>query len=306
MKNKKEETVVLGEQSPKPKKIPTKKQLRIRFWSITALIVVVAVFLGQFVGNWIVNSYLNIFTFAGDESTLMETESTIKKWKNKSIDNMTPVEAFVVAQYNLENSENYLMVIDGEILATLGVTVSQSVYSYNYRIGDDYYNEYISKSSMVEVATGYKYNKKENVVHTFKGGAVDKTTAVWKEYLDLTYDEYKEKCGIYVGQTIDYIVSRQTVNQDKCTALEKQANGNYKFSLSLNSYATVNYTKKMDFVAGTKAGQFYDIVLNVEVDENLNFVTVNIVEEYTVPKFNATAKANMTQTYDFVSKPIVR
>ena len=72
------------------------------------------------------------------------------------------VEAFVVAQYNLENSENYSMVIDGEILATLGVTVSQSVYSYNYRIGDDYYNEYISKSSMVEVATGYKYNKKEN------------------------------------------------------------------------------------------------------------------------------------------------
>lgn len=306
MKNKKEETVVLDKQSPKPKKIPTKKQLRIRFWSITALIVVVAVFLGQFVGNWIVNSYLNIFTFAGDEATLMETESTIKKWKNKSIDNMTPVEAFVVAQYNLENSENYLMVIDGEILATLGVTVSQSVYSYNYRIGDDYYNEYISKSSMVEVATGYKYNKKENVVHTFKGGAVDKTTAVWKEYLDLTYDEYKENAGIYVGQTIDYIVSRQTVNQDKCTALEKQANGNYKFSLSLNSYATVNYTKKMDFVAGTKAGQFYDIVLNVEVDENLNFVTVNIVEEYTVPKFNATAKANMTQTYDFVSKPIVR
>ena len=306
MKNKKEETIVLGEQTPEKKKLPTKKKLRVRFWSITAVIVVIAVFLGQFVGNWIVNSYLNIFTFAGDESTLMETETTIKQWKKKSIDDMTPVQAFVVAQYNLENSENYTMIIDGEILATLGVSVSQSVYSYNYRIGNDYYNEYISKSNMVEVATGYRYNKEENIVHTFSGGAEDKTTAVWKEYNDLTYDEYKEKCGIYVGQTIDYIVSRQTVNQDKCVSLQKQSNGNYKFSLSLNSYATVNYTKKMDFVAGTKAGQFFDIVLNVEVDSNLNFVTINIVEEYTVPKFNATAKANMTQTYDFVSTPITR
>ena len=123
MKNKKEETIVLGEQIEKPRKVPTKRHLRIRFWSVTALIVVVAVFLGQFVGNWIVNNYLNVFTFAGDETTLMETENTIKKWKNKSIDSMTPVEAFVVAQYNLENSENYSMVIDGEILATLGVTV---------------------------------------------------------------------------------------------------------------------------------------------------------------------------------------
>lgn len=306
MKNNKEETIVLGEQEPRQKKLPTKKKLRIRFWSITAVIVVVAVFLGQFVGNWIVNSYLNIFTFAGDESTLMETEATIKKWRNKSIDDMTPVEAFVVAQYNLENSDSYTMIIDGEILATLGVSVSQSVYSYNYRVGNDFYNEYISKSNMVEVATGYRYNKEENIVHTFKGGAEDKTTAVWKEYNDLTYDEYKENAGIYPGQHIDYIVSRQTVNQDKCVSLQKQSNGNYKFSLSLNSYSTVNYTKKMDFVAGTKAGQFFDIVLNVEVDSNLNFVTINIVEEYTVPKFNATAKANMTQTYDFVSTPITR
>lgn len=304
MKNKKEETIILGEQIERPRKVLTKKQLRFRFWSVAAVIVVVAVFLGQFVGNWIVNSYLNTFTFAGDETTLMETESTIKKWKNKAIDNMTPVEAFVVAQYNLENSEKFSLLIEGEILATVGVSVSQSVYSYNYRDGNEFYNEYVSKSSLVEVATGYRYNYETQIANTFKGSAPDKTTAVWNEYLDLTRDEYKEKAGIYPGQCIDYIVSRQTVNQDKCVALQKQANGNYVFTLSLNNYATVNYTKKMDFVAGTKAGTFYDIVLDVEVDSNLNFVTINIVEEYTVPKFNATAKANMTQTFDFVSEPI--
>ncbi len=290
----------------KEKKPKTKKQLRIRFLSISAVLVVVAIFLGQFVGNWIVNSYLNIFTFAGDANSLMESQSTVEKWRKKSIDNMTSVEAFVVAQYNLENSENFSMVIEGEILATLGVTVSQSVYSYNYRTGDEIYSEYISKSNMVDVATGYKYNKQESVAHTFKGSAVDKYTANWNTFEDMTPEQYKENAGINLGQTIDYIVSRQTANQDKSQGPQKQANGNYKFTVSLNNYSTVNYTKKMDYVAGTKAGQFFDILLTVEVDSNLNFVTILIEEEYTVPKFNATAKSTLLQTYDFVSTPVKR
>lgn len=295
------------EKVEKEKKVRSKKQLRIRFWSISAVLVIVAVFLGQFVGNWIVNSYLNIFTFAGDASSLMETDDTIQKWRRKSIDSMTGVEAFVVAQYNLDNSENFIMSIDGEIQAGLaGISVAQSVYSYNYRVGDDIYTEYVSKSNMVDVATGYRYNISEGVVHTFRGSAIDKFTAEWKEFADLTPTEYKEKSGINPGQFIDYIVSRQTVNAEGSTNPQKQSDGSYKFTLSLNNYSTVNYTKKMDYVAGTKAGQFFSIVLTVEVDSNLNFKTINIVEEYTVPSFNATAKSNMTQTYDFVSSPVLR
>lgn len=282
----------------KPKKIRTKKQMRIRFWSITAILVVIAVFLGQFVGNWIVNSYLNVFTFAGDENSLKESSQTIEKWKTKSVDQMSPVEAFLVAQYNLENSPSFTMTLDGKIVST-GVT--QTVYSYNYHVDDEFYSEYIS-DGLVKVATGYKYNTVTKVANTFRGAVNNKTSATWNEFKDLTRDEYKQNAGVYPGEYIDYIVSRQTINKDDCVALQKQANGNYKFILSLNNYSTVNYTKKMQFVAGTQATQFDKIVLTVEIDANVNFVSINMYEEYYA--LGMKAVSDLTQTYDFVKQPV--
>ena len=281
----------------KVKKVASKRSRRLRFFIISCVLVVIAAFVGNFAGNWIVNMYLDKGDFSANENNLRESVTMITQWQRQDVSTLTPMQAYLVAEQNLKEIEKYTMNVTGSINAG----IVQGIHSYNYRFYDEYYSEYISESSLVKVAKAYKYDATltENSVVMYVGENTSPTTANWGEPTYATYEEYKGLSGVYPGEYLDYIVSRYTIKEEECTPLVLNEKGNYNFTLSLNERSAVNYVKKMQFIAGTQATKFDDIKLYVEIDAQGRFVSINVKEKYIALGMNATS--DIIQSFDYVT-----
>ena len=288
----------------------SKKQL-----AYQVVLIVILVFAGIASGFYCGNLYLSTKYKSIDYSKLNESdflpnfEEILKKNNGKTIDQVSPIDAFIIAQYNLDNCEMFSAISQGNLTHNYG---KQSVYTYRYKYNGIQLTEEISTSKMKSVAKKTKYEN--NIVYVYNGDTSSSSTAVWADsFTKYTYDEYKQAVGVYPDSNIAFIVSDKTVNPSDTKALvagsgTKLTNGNMRFTILLNKEnAVMNYVKKIQYMSElSDCPTFSTIEITFEIDKNFNFVSITSNEIYSFKYLGGifvTCSGSITTTYDFNNIP---
>ena len=168
-----------------------------------------------------------------------------ESYKGNNIESAFTAPELVVAGLEKYRSCEHSYSVGKGVASTI---VSQSVRNFQIRNGDDYFEESISKSSMVSLANRMTQHTKEGNVTLYKGSASSDEVGSYsnngKEY---EHSAYKE----YLGKTLDemfiYIVSNMTTKDGK---IEKD-DDKYVITLDLDpDFSTYYYKFQMKNISG--------------------------------------------------------
>lgn len=292
------------------------------------LVGIIGIGTGLFLGSWYSYAFLSSSVDYSNisEATLRDdideifkkaikknkiTDSDKENWvstaKSQGVTpkNLTTYENIALAEYNLENAQSYAVTGTGLV----DTVVKQTVYSAKYYDGNQYVFENISKSSMVTVANCFVLNKGANLVSTIAGNNVTETSANWTgSKTEITTSEFSDKNGVLPNKVIPYIVSSKTVTSSS-EITETTVNGikQYKFSVNLDSInSVIHYVRQVKQTGGlSDYPTFNDIKLTFVIDENWNFVSFDVVENYRVVYAGLKPKCTGTLNLTFkINEPI--
>lgn len=194
-------------------------------------------------------------------------------------------EAVDIANYAMEKYKRY----ENSVSFTTGTAhtvVEQEIRNVQIRNGNKYFEESISKSSMVGIGKrmyqeGLEgpvkfYNEKSKNDVAING---DKVSTVFKPNPDtIEVDEYKRLYGRNLPDMFIYCVHKITVVEGTCV---KNGDG-YKVTLDLNpDMGGYQYRYQMQTISGLSdlpTFQFINIVY--ELDENLDLTHIQVHEKY--------------------------
>ena len=260
------------------------KNLGKRFWINLIVIVVVGVFSGYFVGNFYVNKHMG-----GMKADLLPTEEnlrdnitdTIRKTKNKQVSQIGGTDCMVIAEYKLSQKDYVKRNTNGSVKAA-GVT--QKLVSTKALVNGEYYSEELS-DGVVKLATKYYYTKDAASVSVYKGkiGAGLKGDYTSAEHYDQNIDDFNAANGVKPTYFINYIISSNTVVEEKYNGINKET-GHHSFTLILNpSYAAKNYMYKVKQTSGSSEyPEFTDITVTFEIDDDFTLYKMTCKETYRV------------------------
>ena len=210
------------------------------------------------------------------DTVLLKYEDS-KKTNTPVDEALTSYELVNLAYHNYESHENSRSFTIGSAVAAI---VNQSIRGCSIREGNSYFEESLSKSNMVGVATRM-YQKEDTSINLHIGDPLDSTTADWgNQHYEYTFDEFKEKFGKTPSTSLIYIVSKKTVinGTDK---VEKTDDG-YKISMSLNpKKSVVNYVKQMQAISNlADYPAFSEVNLTFHIGNDLLIKQLDIHESY--------------------------
>ena len=177
--------------------------------------------------------------------------------------------------------------------------VEQDIRNYQIKNGNDYFEESLSKSSMVAVAKRmYQTNIGGNVkVYDGSIPSSDVEKGIFTNtYSDMTSDEYKS----YLGRTLDtmfiYAISEKTVLEQTTTKLD---NGDYQLYVSLSpNTSTIDYQTQMKNISNLDQRPVFDEVkLTYVVDQNFMLKSLSVNETYTAKMTIQVSIKNDIDTY---------
>lgn len=168
---------------------------------------------------------------------------------------------------------------------TVGMTdagiVQQTIRGSSIKNGNLYFEESISKSSMVSLANR-TYVLENDSINLYRGEALDKSLSKYKpEHYEYTLEEYTEEFGKTPKSPLIYIVNKSTVLA-KTSSVTKNEDGSYTVKTSLNPVTGVyNYVKQMKNISNLGDYPSFDYVnLTLTTDENLLVKKLHIDEGY--------------------------
>ena len=298
-----------NKRTPKEKKKKTKKQI---VFQIIAIVLIVAAGIGSgfYCGMLYLSSKIPKVNYAAySEELLRPNIDEVKARTNgKNLSEVSAVDAFVLAEYNVENCEQYISTSSSTLTHNFG---KQSVYAYKHKYNGQILKKEISTSSMKSYAQMIKYNGEE--IHLYGGTPSGAGSAEWSDkYNSYTVENYKNEFGTSPLEIVPFIVSEKTISNADQTAKEvgkgiRQANGNYRFSLSLDTKSSViNYVKQIK-VASSIANYptFLQLDLVFEVTPDFKFVSITSIEMYSFSYSGiaVTCSGNITTYYDYTTIP---
>ncbi len=184
-------------------------------------------------------------------------------------------------------------------VGTAQTIVSQTIRNAQIKNGDEYFEESISNSSMVHVASRSKqYGADSDSIYLLTGEATGTTTATYP-YVDSAPDGVQySRTGYkgYLGKTLDemfiYIISRKTCYNDACKITTVGDKTTVVLSLNPET-STYWYKIQMQNISGLdKLPTFNYVTLTYTFDSSMNLQTLHIDEQY---------KAQMGVTVDIVN-----
>ncbi len=254
-----------------------KSKLKILGTCIAWLLIVVIGGAGGWVIGDIIVSKLDVYDpNAYSAEALRDTEEEILLWKSKSINSLSAGQVFAVAEYNINNCEYYSMTtkgINGREKGVISNSVApQDFWGYRYRNGNTgYFNYYSSGIMAVKKVTKFNYS----------GGNYTCIDEVSGKTNQMSPKQYKEDVGCEAIRPIDYIVSSKTVLTEKKNSSN---DGLYTYTITIDAKKSVtNYVKKMKYMSGlADYPKFTSIQMKFVVDRNMNFISIDVHEEYKV------------------------
>ncbi len=252
-------------------------------------------------------SHVNVSAYAVNYDALIEKYNSFPKNADFS-KSFTPCELANTSLTLLHRNERYMAQGYGKgTFNVFGVSGDQAIRSTMIRNGNDYFEESLSKSSLVQAAFRMyeTYEGETSSTYRYKG-SVDAN--IYDSHFSesaketFTRDAYKETMGRYLdGIPCIYIISDRCLSKEGQketsgipTSVEKTDNG-YRIELELNPGVTVkNYVLQM-IQTGDLAGppSFKYVHLTFELDSELNLISLRNRESYYAKTKKTGAGSNM-------------
>ena len=298
-----------NKRATKEKKKKTKKQIIFQIITIV-LICAAGVGSGFYCGMLYLSSKIPKVNYgAYSEELLRPNISEVQARTNgKNLSQVSAVDAFVLAQYNVENCEKYISTSSSTLTHNFG---KQSVYTYKHKYNGQILKKEISTSSMKSVANLIKYDGQD--IYYYGGTAKSATTAEWSNtFQKYSIESFKNVYGISPIDLVPYIVSEKTISSEDANATVagkgvRLANGNYRFAISLDTKSSViNYVKQVKISSGSSAyPTFLQLDIVFEVTPDFKFASISSTEMYTFSYSGiaVTCSGILTTIYDYISTP---
>ena len=188
--------------------------------------------------------------------------------------------------------------------------VKQDIRGCSIKNGDKYFEESVSKSSMVSLANRmFQEGKSTNVsLYSANKGTIEiSDTSPQAEYSEsnltaYTADEYKSTYGKTLDEMFIYIISEETVLNPST----QKVDGGYIIDIDLHTdWGTANYKKQMVSVSDLDAKPKFDSVhLTFTLDNDLMLKKMSVDEKYTARKIVDASINGKLDIYYFPEKYI--
>ena len=325
----------------KVKSKTSKKSFKQRMKTL-GILTVLGVFTGCGLGVWYFNNAVvppvNYGQYnASDYQTsaqdvlgeLFGISSDYENWRSSSeflssgIDSpsdLTPVQNFLLAEFNALNSDYFHIVGNGRVrVSAFGIPISQTVYSEKNYDGNAYTFESISegtmdigKCSVMEKPTSLNSNPEvmlfsSSDVYTSEGASIT-DNAVWGNYETYTQEAYIDLAGGLPNGIQTYIISDKTITStnDSSVITYDEATGYYTFTIELDPITSVlNYVRQVQQTSGLgSAPTFESVKQTITIDGEWNLISISIEERYSVLYGGISAGCSGTLTsYYYLNQP---
>ena len=221
-----------------------------------------------------------------------DAKSLLKEYEANPNKTFTPAELVNIGLEKYRNCENSYSIGVGQA----STIVNQSIRSIQIRNKDDYFEEQISRSSMVSLANRVNANGNNAIVH--KGKAKDVEVAEYNEKaISYTSDEFKSVWGKTLQEMFIYIISNDTVDSNKSSVTKKS--GKIYVNLELDvDIASYYYKLQMKNLSDLSALPTFEYLKQTYVfDSDMTILHSTIDEKYTASMSGITA--NIQNNLDY-------
>ena len=241
-------------------------------------------------------------TYSGFDPEAFKADGAalLKEYEKNPKKNFTPAEKVCIGLEKYKRQENSYCVSIG----LADTIVKQTIRNAQIKNGSSYFEEQISRSSMVSMAN--RVTQKGEEVKMYKGKATgDEKGDYPKEYTLYKPEDYKTTYGKTPDEMFIYIISNKTVNLNKCNESEKK--GKIKIILDLDKdIATYYYKiqmKGMSNLAGLPVFEY--VKLTYTFDSKMTLLHMKVDEKYKASMAGVTATIiNDIDNYYFGGKKI--
>lgn len=298
---------------------------------VMGVLVVLGIFTGSGLGVWYFNVSLKSsvdYSKAGNPEDYVQSVSdtlsrnfseidlnNMEDWVayakglGKTPEDLSPVDNFVLAQYNATIADSYSVIGSGSVVAQTIITVDQFLYSEKKFDGEKYSFISISPDTtgMVgDVAVCDVLSKGANTIQSYKGAIHEgNTSADWSYNTTLTTSEHSNLNGVKVNDVQPYLICTETVVSSSEITVDE--NGNYVFTLELDTIkAVLNYIKQVKRTGGLSTyPEFKSLKTTFTITPDWQLVKMNVVEVYKAVKMGMTPTITGTIDFDItINQPI--
>ncbi len=298
---------------------------------VMAVLSVLGIFTGSGLGVWYFNFNLksNVdYSQAGNpEDYIQSIDETLTRnfagfnladkanWVDyaqtagKTPADLSPVDNFVLAQYNIQNANSYTVIGEGSVVAKTIITVDQFLYSEKKFDGERYSFVSISPDTtgiVGDVAVCDVLTKGGNSIASYKGNIHDgNRSADWTYNTSYSSAEHGNLNGVKVNDIQPYLICTETVVSSSEITIDE--NGNYVFTLELDTIkAVLNYIKQVQRTGGLSTyPEFKSLQTTFTITPDWQLVKMHIVEVYTAVKVGMRPTITGTLDFDFtINQPV--
>lgn len=204
-----------------------------------------------------------------------DAKALLKEYEANPNKDFTAAELVNIGLEKYRNCENSYSIGVGQA----STIVNQSIRNFQIKNGGKYYEEQISRSSMVNLANRVLADSENATV--YKGKAKDTEVPEYSnEPQILNNDEFKQIWGKTLEDMFIYIISNETVDLDKSSVEKKD--GKVYVSLELDpDIASYNYKVQMKSLSSLSALPTFEYLRQKYVfDSNMTLLHANFDEKY--------------------------
>ena len=226
------------------------------------------------------------YTGFNPEAFRMDSKALVKEYEQNKNKNFTPAELVNIGLEKYRSCENSYSI--GVGLAD--TIVKQTIRNFQIRNGDTYFEEQISKSSMVSIANRAVQTNGDSV-QVYKGKAKDAELSEYTENAtDYKVDEFKDAWGKTLQDVFIYLISNETV-LDEGTSVTKK-DGKIRIQLELDAeIASYYYKHQMKTLSNLSALPTFEYVRQTYILDASNMMLLHSVfdEKYQASMSGITA-----------------
>ena len=210
-----------------------------------------------------------------------DSKALLEKYNSNPNGNYSPSDLVNIGLEKYRNCENCYSLGIG----VADTVVQQTIRNYQIKNGDQYFEESISKSSMVGVANRAIQDGVDGTIKLYKGSPSSATTATYPNPSDKDKKWSKEEYKKYLGKTLDrmfiFLLSDDTVLKEG-TKTQKLDNGNIQVTLNLHpDIAPYYYKIQMKNISGLDALPSFEYLKHTYTfDKDMNLKECYVDEKY--------------------------
>ena len=210
-----------------------------------------------------------------------DSKALLEKYNSNPNGNYSPSDLVNIGLEKYRNCENCYSLGIG----LADTVVQQTIRNYQIKNGDQYFEESISKSSMVGVANRAIQDGVDGTIKLYKGSATSAITGTYPKPSDKDKKWSKEEYKNYLGKTLDkmfiYILSDDTVLKEG-TKTQKLDNGDVQVTLNLHpDIAPYYYKVQMKNISGLDALPSFEYLKHTYTfDKDMNLKECYVDEKY--------------------------